>query len=68
MVIDGGSKNKDIVAELAERYRVKLLMVSAYHLQVNKIIECDYKPIVNTFSKMWAGGFTNWVRNLLTVL
>lgn len=31
LVIDGKSENKDGIAELVEKYRVKKVMVSAYH-------------------------------------
>ena len=59
LVIDGGSENKDAVAELAERYRVKRVVVSAYHPQANRMIERGHKPIVDALSKMSAGGSTN---------
>ena len=59
LVIDGGSENKDAVAELAERYGVKRVVVSAYHPQANGMIERGHKPIVDALSKMSAGGSTN---------
>ncbi len=31
LIIDGGSENKNAVAELARRYGVKKVVVSAYH-------------------------------------
>ncbi len=68
MLIDEGSENKDAVAELAERYEVKRVLVSAYHPQANGMIERGHKPIVNALSKMSAEGSTNWVRNLPAVL
>lgn len=68
MVIDGGSENKDAVAELAGRYGVKRVVVSAYHPQTNGMIERGHKPIVDALSKISAGGSTNWVRNLPAVL
>lgn len=67
MVIDGGSENKDTVAELAERYGVKRVVVSAYHPQTNGMIERGHKPIVDALSKISTGGSTNWVRNLPAV-
>ena len=56
---DGGSENKDAVAELAKRYGAKRVVVSAYHPQANRIIERGHKPIIDTLSKMLAGGSTN---------
>ena len=61
LIIDEGLENKDVVAELAEKYEIKRLVVSAYHFQANGIIERDYKPIVMALLKMSDGGFTNWV-------
>ncbi len=68
LVIDGGSENKDAVAELAQRYKVKRVVVSAYHLKANEMIERGHKPIVDVLSKMSDGGSTNWVQNLPAVL
>ena len=68
LIIDGGSENKEAVAELARRYKVKRVVVSAYHPQANEMIERGHKPIVDALSKMSDGGSTNWVRNLPVVL
>ncbi len=68
LIIDGRLENKDAVAELAERYGIKWVVVSAYHPQANGMIERGHKPIVDALSKMFAGGSTNWVRNLPAVL
>ena len=59
LTIDGGSENKDAVAELTERYEIKKVVISAYHPQVNGMIERGHKPIVNAFSKILVGGPTN---------
>ncbi len=68
MDLDGGSENKEAVAGLARRYKVKRVVVSAYHPQANGMIEPGHKPIVDALSKMSDGEFTNWVRNLPAVL
>lgn len=68
MIINIESENKNAIVELAERYGVKNMVVSTYHLQVNGMIEHDHKPINDILLKMSAGGFTNWVQNLLVVL
>ncbi len=59
LIIDGGSENKDVVAELAQRYGVKRIVVSAYHLQANGMIERGHKPIVDTLLKISDGGSAN---------
>lgn len=69
MIIDGGLKNKDTVAELAKKYGIKKVVVSTYHPQANKMMEHSHEPIINApLSKMSAGRFTNGVQNLPTVL
>ena len=68
LVIDGGSENKEAVAELTRRYGIKRVMVSAYHPQANGMIERGHKPIVDALSKMSDEGSNNWVRNLPAVL
>ena len=68
LIIDGGSENKEAEAELARRYKVKKVLVSAYQSQANKMMDCGHKPIVEALSKMSDGGSTNWVRNLPAIL
>ncbi len=52
LIIDGGSENKDAIAELTKRYGVKRVIVSTYHPQANGIIERSRKPIFDALSKM----------------
>ena len=68
LVIDGGSENKESVEELAGRYGIKWVVVSAYHPQANGMIKRSHKQIVNSLSKMSEGGRKNWVQNLPAVL
>ena len=68
LIIDGGSENKEAVAELTRKYGIKRVVVSAYHPQANGMMERGHKPIIDALSKMSDGGSTNWVRNLPTVL
>lgn len=68
LIIDGGSENKEAVVELAQRYGIKRVVVSAYHPQANGMIERGHKPIVDALSKMSDGGSTNRVQNLPAVL
>lgn len=68
MVIDRGSENKDVVAELVKRYKVKKLVVSIYHPQTNGMIERGHKLIVDTLSKMLARESTYLFRNLPAIL
>ncbi len=68
LVIDGSSENNEAVEELAERYGINQVVVSAYHPQANEMIERSHKPIVDLLSKMSEGGCKNSVRHLPSVL
>ncbi len=68
LIIDGRSENKEAVAELGRRYKVKRIVISAYHPKANGMMERGHKPIVDALSKMSDRGSTNWVRNLPAVL
>ena len=68
LIVDGGPENKDAVIELANRYGIKRVVVSAYHPQANGMIERGHRPVVQALSKMTNGGMGKWVDNLPTVL
>lgn len=68
LVIDGGSENKADVDELEGRYCIKQVVVSAYPIQANRIMERGHKQIVDMFSKMSEGSRKNWVQNFLALL
>ena len=68
LIVDGGPENKDQVIELANRYAIKRVVVSAYHPQANGMVERGHKPIVDALSKMTNGGLLKWVDNLHAVL
>jgi hypothetical protein len=68
LVVDGGPENKALVSELAKRYGIHRLVVSAYHPQANGMVERGHKPIVDALSKMTNGGLTSWIRHLPAVL
>ena len=68
LIINRGSENKETVAELAQRYEVKKMVVSAYHPYANEMIDCGHKAIIDALSKMTDGESTNRVRNLPTIL
>ena len=68
LVVDGGPENKALVADLAKRYGIHRLVVSAYHPQANGMVERGHKPIVDALGKMTNGGFTGWIKHLPAVL
>lgn len=66
--IDESSKNKNTVIVLNKRYRIKWVVIFAYHFSDNRIIEWDFKPIINTFSKISSVRSIHEVEDLLVVL
>lgn len=68
MVVDGGPENKDMTEALTNRYNIRRVVTSAYHLQANGLVERGYAPVVNALSKMTGGGLVGQVRHLPTVL
>lgn len=68
LVVDGGPENKALVTDLAKKYGIHRLVVSAYHPQANGMVERGHKPIVDALGKMTNGGFTGWIKHLPAVL
>ena len=52
IIIDKRLKNKNIVNVLLKHYKIKQIQITAYHSQINEMIEIDYRSIVNTLSKI----------------
>lgn len=67
LVVDGGPENKGLTKDLAEKYGIRRVVVSAYHPEANGLVERGHAPVVNALSKM-TGGLTHWVEHLHTVL
>lgn len=61
LIMDGRLDNKDVVVELAERYEIKKIVIFAYDLKANRMIERGHKSIVDALSKMSTKGSTHGV-------
>ena len=57
-VMNRDSENKREVEELLKWYEIKKMTVSAYHLQVNEMIEQEHTPIIQVFVKVCNSRFT----------
>jgi RNase H-like domain found in reverse transcriptase/Integrase zinc binding domain/Reverse transcriptase (RNA-dependent DNA polymerase) len=69
LVVDGGPENKKLTKTLAERYKIKRIVVSAYHPEANGLVEVGHRATADTLSKMSErknGG--DWVENLPAAL
>ena len=52
MVIDNSPENKGFRDKLSKRYGIDRVIISAYNLKVNRVIEKDYKPIIYNLAKL----------------
>jgi len=68
LVIDGGSENKGVVRVLADKYRIKVVMVSPYNPHAQGQIEVGHRPLTDALSKMTEGetlvGEKGWVSHV----
>jgi DNA-directed RNA polymerase subunit N (RpoN/RPB10) len=50
--VNNESENKKILDELVQRYRIKKMITSNYHFQINEMIKRDHKSLFDALSKM----------------
>jgi hypothetical protein len=46
-------ENKEILDELVQRYRIKKMITSNYHSQINEMIKRDHKFLFDALFKMF---------------
>ena len=46
------SENKELIKMLAEKYKIKKIIVSTYHSQVNDMMKRRHTAIINALFKM----------------
>jgi DNA-directed RNA polymerase subunit N (RpoN/RPB10) len=46
------SENKEILDELVQRYRIKKMITSSYHSQINEMIKRDHRSLSDALFKM----------------
>jgi DNA-directed RNA polymerase subunit N (RpoN/RPB10) len=51
--VNDESENKEILDELVQRYRIKKMITSSYHSQINEMIERDHRFLSDALSKMF---------------
>ena len=57
LIIDNGLENKGFIDKLFKRYNIDRVIISAYNLKVNKVVEKSYKPIINSLAKLQKKGY-----------
>ncbi len=67
-VMNEESKNKEIVETLIEKYKIKRVMMSTYHSQMNDLVKRDHTAVVNVLIKMTVDESMKWIRSFVSVL
>jgi hypothetical protein len=68
LIVNDESENKEIFDELVQRYRIKKMITSSYHSQINEMIKRDHRFLFDALFKMSDEELKNWVNNLHVVL
>ena len=59
-ILNENFKNKKIIKQLLQRYRIKIKIVSFYHLMINDMIKRNHQFIVDALSKLTNDKFKMW--------
>jgi glycosidase len=67
LTINDDSENKIFFEKLVKRYRIKKMITSNYHFQINEMIKKNRKFLFNALFKMSNDELKNWMNNLYVV-
>ena len=67
-MIDDDSKNKKLIETFTQKYRIKRLITSVFHSQINEMIERKYVSIKNALSKLTFENEKRWIRHFHLIL
>ncbi len=67
LTINDDSENKEILEKLVKRYRIKKMITSNYHFQINEMIKRNHKFLFDALFKMFDEKLKNWVNNFHVV-
>ncbi len=68
LIMNDESENKEILDELVQRYRIKKMITSNYHSQINEMMKRNHKSLFNVLFKMFDEELKNWMNNFHVVL
>jgi DNA-directed RNA polymerase subunit N (RpoN/RPB10) len=68
LTVNDESENKEILDELVQRYRIKKMITSSYHSQINEMIKRNHKSLFDALFKMFDEELKSWIDNLHVVL
>jgi hypothetical protein len=67
LIVNDESENKEIFDELVQRYRIKKMITSNYHSQINEIIKKNHRFLFDVLFKMSDEKLKSWIDNLHVV-
>ncbi len=67
LIVNDESENKEILDEFMQRYRIKKMITSSYHSQINEMIKKDHKSLFDALFKMFDEELKNWINNFHVV-
>jgi hypothetical protein len=68
LIVNDEFENKEIFDELMQRYRIKKMITSSYHFQINEMIKRNHKSLFDALFKMSDEELKSWMNNLHVVL
>ena len=68
LMIDDDSENKKLIEIFIQNYRIKRLIVSVFHSQINEMIERKHISIKDVLSKLTLENEEKWIRHFYSVL
>ena len=68
LMIDDDSKNKKLIETFIQKYRIKRLIVSVFHSQINEMIKRKHISIKDALSKLTLRDKKKWIRHFNSIL
>jgi hypothetical protein len=68
LIINRGLENKVNMKDLAKKFRIKWVIISAYYSLANRIVEHSHYSIKDALSKIIKSSKVDWLKNLSIVL
>jgi hypothetical protein len=68
LTVNDDSENKEVFEKLVKRYRIKKMITSDYHFQINEMIKRSHKSLFDALFKMFNEQLESWMNNLHVVL
>jgi hypothetical protein len=67
LIVNDESENKEILDEFVQRYRIKKMITSNYHSQINEMIKRNHRFFFDALFKMFDEELKSWIDNLHVV-